>query len=331
MRVLSSLVFALFPLHLSAQCNGPSYDSFLSEPERQEIQQSTDQTPFPQGLIWSAKQGETTLVLVGTMHLYDDRHLDLLSEITPHLQQANRVLLEMSPVEEAQAQTALLTQPDLIFLPNDSPTLPELLDEPTWQSVKDAAQARGFPSFIAAKSQPWYLSLTLAIPTCAMTNLLAGQRGLDHMIMDQATALDLPMQALEPWDTLFTLMRQDSLEDQLDALQLSMMPESQQSALLVSMLEGYFARQPAHVWELSRVASRHTPGLTAQEAQQQFMEIQTDLLDTRNAAWIPVIEQAAATDRNLLVAVGAAHLPGDTGLLSLLSDRGWTITRLDAD
>jgi uncharacterized protein YbaP (TraB family) len=53
------------------------------------------------------------------------------------------------------------------------------------------------------------------------------------------------------------------------------------------------------------------------------------LLIDRNTAWIPVIDAAVTGHQNAVVAVGAAHLPGESGILNLLEQDGWTISRLD--
>jgi uncharacterized protein YbaP (TraB family) len=47
-------------------------------------------------------------------------------------------------------------------------------------------------------------------------------------------------------------------------------------------------------------------------------------LTRRNQAWLPVIEAA----RSLVVAAGAAHLPGEGGLLRLLKRAGWAVEPL---
>jgi uncharacterized protein YbaP (TraB family) len=59
----------------------------------------------------------------------------------------------------------------------------------------------------------------------------------------------------------------------------------------------------------------------------QMAELEETLLNNRNRAWVPVIEAAAASHDQIFIAFGAAHLIGDQGVLSLLGDNGWTITR----
>ncbi len=321
------LCFVLLPLRLAALCEGPGFTETLSDAERAEIASAVAATPYAEGLFWTARRDGVEITLIGTMHIHDPRHDGLMVRAAPAVEAADLVLLELTAVEEALAANAILTEPERLFL-MEGPTLPEMLDEETWQRLADAARARQIPAFMAAKFRPWYLALSLAMPACAMPDLIAGRRGLDHRIMDVAEGAGVPMQALEPWDTLFRIMEEGTPEEQIDMLLMSVMPDEMQSRMIVSMLDGYFAGRIAEVWETSRIAARHVPGLDTETAEALFMETQEALLDVRNLAWIPVIEEAAAEHDRLVVAVGAAHLPGELGVLRLLEAEGWVIAPL---
>ena len=45
----------------------------------------------------------------------------------------------------------------------------------------------------------------------------------------------------------------------------------------------------------------------------------------RNQNWIPKIEEKIK-DHSCFIAVGAAHLPGDKGVLNMLKQKGYTVT-----
>jgi len=53
-------------------------------------------------------------------------------------------------------------------------------------------------------------------------------------------------------------------------------------------------------------------------------KFQTTILDERNQAWVPKIESLLKNE-SIFLAVGAAHLGGDQGLLKLLRDRGYKL------
>ncbi|MGJ8622851.1 MAG: TraB/GumN family protein [Yoonia sp.] len=310
-----------------AACTGEGFYDSMTDAQRAELQATAAQIPYAQGLTWQAKKDDDTLTLIGTMHVYDPRLQIIRSDVAQTVQTADLVLLEATPTEEAQLKKAITDRPEVFFI-TDGATLPERLDEDTWQMVSAAANARGIPGFMAAKMQPWYLSLTLAVPPCAMTEIMAGMTGLDKMIITDAAAAGVPLQALEPYTTLFDMFTDESLEDQVDMLRVSMLVPDLQEQIFISMLDLYFAEEVGILWNMSRIAMTQVPDIDPAEGQAMFEEMQDGLLDQRNRAWMPVIAEATEAHDNIVVAVGAAHLIGDTGVLQLLENNGWTITRL---
>lgn len=59
-------------------------------------------------------------------------------------------------------------------------------------------------------------------------------------------------------------------------------------------------------------------------------ELEENLLNVRNANWIPVIEQAART-KPTFFAFGAGHLMGDKGVVSLLRRKGYTVSGINEE
>ncbi|MCC5974052.1 MAG: TraB/GumN family protein [Rubellimicrobium sp.] len=321
----AALVTGLFTASAaSALCSGPSLIDRLTPAELKALDARTAEIPFSDGLLWTAERDGKTVTLIGTMHIFDPRLAPIRDRVGPMIAAADLLLLEMTPAEEREMQAAMANDPSLMFL-TDGPTLPELLDDETWAAVADAARARNIPPFMAAKFQPWFLMLTLSMPACAMDHMMMGEQGLDHMLMTDAAAAGVAMQALEDWDTLFRIFDEGTIEEQLDYLALSLMSPELSEEMFVAMLDGYFAGEVARIWELSRFAMRFMPGLDPDEADALFDMTDEALLARRNHAWIPVIEAAAARHDDIVVAAGAAHLPGEDGVLYLLAEQGWTI------
>lgn len=326
-RLAALAIAMLLPLAARADCTGPSLVDRLDADQRARVEAAVADMPFAEGLLWQATRDGQTVTIVGTMHIWDKRLTAIRDRVEPLLEDTDLLLLEMTPAEMETMQSTIARDPSLMFL-TDGPTLPELLDEPTWDMLADAARERGMPPFLVAKYRPWFLSLTLAAPACAMDLMTSGRQGLDHILMDIAAAQGLPMQALESWDTLFTALETGTLEEQLDFLRAGVLDSQVQEEYFVALLDGYFAGEVGRVWELGRVAMDFMPGMTAEEADRLHAMSGTMLLTTRNRNWIPVIEEAAARAPRVMVAAGAAHLPGEEGILALLAANGWTITPL---
>ena len=323
----STALFAALSLPAAAACTGDSYYDLLNDAQRTELAASVATMPYSKGLTWKAKKGADTLTIVGTMHIYDPRLEDLRRKIGPVLESADLLMLEATPEEEAKLQALITQEPERLFIV-DGPTLPDQLDEETWQLISAAATQRGIPGFMAAKMQPWYLSLILAVPPCAMSDMTAGVRGLDHMLTQDAQDAGIALQAVEPYTTLFDLFKEQNFDEQIDMLRVNLLSPDLQQQMLVAMLDLYFAQEVGKLWDMSRIAIADMPGVNPAQGEAMFAEMQNALLDRRNQNWIPVIAQATIDNDDIVVAVGAAHLIGDQGILQLLENQGWTITQI---
>lgn len=326
-RAAFTFIATCVALPAAALCSGDSYLARLDDTQRAAIVASTQATPNAEGLVWSLTRADDTLTVVGTMHIYDKRLDAIRDKVLPALRSADLLMVEATTEEEMAMQQAFVASPDL-YLITDGPTLPDLLEPAVWDKVLEAASDRGLPGFMIAQMQPWYLSLTLGIPACAMADLAAGQRGLDQMLMDEADAVGVPLQALEGWETLIDVLADGTLEEQIALLQLGLIDAADQQALFVAMLDTYFAEKTAAVWEISNIAARDLTGLSAEEADAQLEEMQDVILDRRNHNWIPIIEAATREHDDIVIAVGAGHLPGENGILALLAQEGWMLERL---
>ncbi len=327
LRTTTLALLTFLGLPAAAQCVGTSYLDQMSPAQRADLAEATQALPYAQGTLWTAMRDDRTITIIGTMHIYDPRLEPIYAQMKDEIEGADLILLEATPEEEAELQELVISDPDLLFI-TDGPTLPTLLDEETWGLIAAAATDRGIPGFMAAKMQPWYLSLVLSIPPCATQDMLSGDLGLDHMISAGAIEAGVPMQALESVTTLFELFTSSPIDEQIDMLMINLANPEVQQQLFVSMLDSYFAQDVGTLWEMSRIAMTEVPGMNAETAADVFDEMEQSLLITRNLNWMPVIADAVAQHDELVVAVGAAHLIGDFGILRLLENDGWTLTQI---
>lgn len=324
-RILATAAALLAPLPALALCNGAPFETYLSAKNLAQLDSAAAATPYGEGLFWEAQKDDTTLTIVGTMHLPDPRHDIALLSLNDRLVAADLLLVEATLQDQADMQAHMANNPDMMVI-GDGPSLPDLLDGPTWDAISQAASDRGVPGFMAAKMQPWFLLLTLSIPTCAAADMMRGEGGLDAALMEAATAAGVPTQALEPWQDMFGLLTAGTFEEQVDALRMGLMPSEISDALMVSLVDSYFEGQTARAWQMTYFTFNFLPEMDRAIFDEQLAMIEDLLLKQRNANWIPVIETAAAAHDDVFIAFGAAHLIGENGVLTLLSENGWTIS-----
>lgn len=290
----------------------------------------TDQ-PFPRGNRWRATRKHAAIELVGTLHLDDPRMDGVMDRLGPVVDRASLVLLEATDAEMKALQEAMARRPELMFLQEGS--LIDLLGDRDWADLAPKMEARGIPGFMAAKLQPWFVTMMLSLPACAIDTGKPGgaaDDGLDRRVMDRAAAAGVEMRALEPYDTLFTIFNGFSRDEQLDMIRITLPLADQAEDMYATTVESYFSEEHRRLWEYSRLVNLTLPGQSRDKAAADFARAEQALLTDRNHAWMDVITGAAAgssIDAPVVVAVGAAHLSGPDGLLKLLADAGWTLER----
>ena len=316
-----------------AECVGSNLFDTMPSEQRAEIEAAVEGVPFHQGILWRATKAGQEMTLVGTYHFGDPRHDPMLDRLAPLIRQADAAFVEAGPEEERRLTDELSSDPTLMVDPA-GPTLPERLDDRDWQALAAAMAERGMPAVMTAKLRPWYVAMMLGISPCMMKQMAEGDaRGLDHRIIEQAGSMEVPVRALEPWDTVFTLFSHLSPGQEIEMIRASLPAAAHADDYAVTLTEAYFAGDVWAIWEFGRFDAYRNSGLTREQVDQQMDLAQEHLMERRNEAWIAPLTAGAsdAADRGkgILAAFGALHLPGEGGVLRLLEQDGWTIERLD--
>ncbi len=317
--------FGLLAAPLAAECNGQNLFTDMPPDRLAASEAATDAVPFASGNYWRARRGDDVITLIGTYHFDDPRHAPTLATITPEIAAATTVLVEAGPDEEKQLLDRVATDPSAIMI-TDGPTLLERLPPDLWVGLSDALAARGIPGFMAAKMQPWYAIVTLAIPPCAMAEMV-DPKGLDGMVIETAQGLGIPVRGLEPFDTVFTLFGSMTEADLEAMLQSTLAIEDQAEDYSATLADSYFAGESRQIWEFLRFVSYDMPGMTPQQVDAEYARMEELLMNSRNRAWIPVLAEAAAQGP-VFAAFGALHLSGNEGVLNLLQQAGFTVEAL---
>ena len=331
---LTALLLACLGAPAWAACEGPSLLDRLPPADVAALEERAAAIPFGEGLLWRASKGEDRLLVAGTLHLPDPRHDATMAALAPAVAAADLVLVEATPAEQAALSRGMVEEPGLFFL-TKGPTLPDLLGEQDWARVAASAAARGMPAFLAAKFRPSFLAMTLSLPACATLEAAASGRllpGLDGLVIEVAEAGGVPLAALEPWDTVFDLLGEATMEEELDALRSAMEDEGLNDEAAQATVDLYFEGRIAAILELWRLAAALLPEERTAEAAADVARMEQGLLAGRNRAWIPVIEAAASGSASrIVVAAGAGHLPGEEGVLRLLQGAGWQVEPIALD
>lgn len=327
MRFILSVLLALWALPAATQCVGENMMQTMEADKRAELDAAIAQYPYATGNLWRAVKGDSTIHVVGTFHLSDPRFEAYLKPLWPIVNSADLILLEATREGMEQLKAATLSDPTLLFI-GDGPTLIDRLPAQEWDRVAAEMSARGIPGFLASKMQPWYVAMMLSIPPCAMVGI-AAQNGVDQRIIARAEADNIPTRALESYDVVFSALGMDDPKDELDAVRMGLAGADDGAAMIATLTAAYLAGDHRAIWEFSRAQALKVQATTDLDGHKMFAEMEAKLLTKRNANWMPVILAAADDADNIVMAVGAAHLSGTDGVLYLLEQTGYDLTRID--
>jgi uncharacterized protein YbaP (TraB family) len=302
------LLFALYALVLSLlACAHPS-----AAPVAKTALADGGQTP-PKGLfLYRVERNGHASHLLGTIHLGFGFDEVLTPAGEAAFNSAQRVITETDLADDPASrlvQAALLPP---------GQTLNALIDAKTWQAL-EARLAGQIPSPVLAQMKPWLPAVLLGISELkeAFDVLRPGksERMMDVELMARAEKAKKAQQHLETVDEQIAVFDGISLEEQVSELQNALEENSrEQSYALVKAFEsGDEAQLCAALFDAEQM--KMAPG---------FYQA---VLFARNARWLPVVE-AALAQGNAFIAVGAAHLLGEHGLLQELRNRGYQVARV---
>lgn len=313
-------------------CAGRDLMASLTPEQSVKIAQSVASAPYSTGVRWTATRGPARIEMIGTFHFDDPRHEGTVQSLRPILAEADALLVEAGPQEEAALQNALARDPSLM-VDTDGPTLVERLGPDDWAAVTKAMGDRGMPPIMVAKLRPWYLSMMLGLSPCMLAQARAAGDigGLDHRLVAEAQAAGVPVRALEPWDTVFTLFSDLSDEDELDMIRATLPAAALADDYATTTIEAYFRGDIWAIWEFGRIDALARGDMDPAAVDRQMALAEDRMMARRNASWIEPLtraaDAAAVRGKPVVAAFGALHLPGTRGVLRLLEQDGWTITK----
>lgn len=261
-----------------------------------------------QGLLWHISGKGVDSYLFGTMHSEDPRVTRLPAEVEQRFMAADTVVLEVSL--DAQTEMAAAAQ---MMLPQES-SLTALVGEALSAQAKQAMLSRGVPPAVTERLQPWATVLVLSMPR------QQGGLVLDKLLYDRAQAEGKRFQALESVEEQIAVFTSLSLDEQKALLQTVLKEYQGYPLLFEQMTEAYLSGDLAQLVKISDA----NPMTSDPELHAKVM---TKLLDHRNRRMVKRM-QTMLMEGKVFVAVGALHLPGETGLISLLRQQGYAITPL---
>lgn len=260
------------------------------------------------GMLWQiTKQGTGTApsYLLGTIHSEDPRITNLPKIIQTTLDKASSFSGEL----EMNVSTIIEMSKAMFF--SDGSDLKSVVGERLFKQSMKLLKGYNIPRQYATNMKPWAVILTLNMPKSKTNNFL------DLILYNKAHSQGKSVYGLETaaeqigyFDTLPLSMQINMLED-------SVSHHHQMPDLLEKMIQAYLARDLNTLKFVNDKFLHQSGKKIAHMFMQRFVIERNQLMTERM--------QPRLREGNAFIAVGALHLPGEKGILKLLTQRGYRV------
>ncbi len=240
----------------------------------------------------------------GTIHLIDKDKFYFPKKLKKIISNTDQVVLEIGDLNPANAMQHILLKQGSFFDYFNASQIDSILFWAKTEAGMDESKFR----FAMSKMKPFAVvqlatQMTITVPT----------ESYELTIQSMAESAKIPVLGLE------TIEDQIKIFDDMDSLaQANLVMESirnfDQNDSITAKMQAIYLNQNVDLMYQMIV-----------ETDGSIQEMTTELLDNRNAKWIPLISTFIKT-KNTFIAVGAGHLGGPNGVLRLLEKAGYTLT-----
>jgi len=265
-----------------------------------------------QPATYTVQGKHNVLHLVGTVHLLQDSET-LPASITRSYADAKRLLLEIdtSSMDPMEVQVTVMS---LGMLPEDE-SLESRLDAATYNKLKTAAETAGLDMMIVDRLRPWLAAMQLE-ETMLVKIGLDPKSGVEMQLTKRAAQDHKPISGFE------------TMDEQLNFF--ASLDEKTEMDFLTSTLDELkdIRKEMGDLMNAWRQGDEATLMALMQREMRGHEKFYNVLLTQRNKRWINKLQSLLNdSNENYLVAVGALHLVGNDGVVSLLRRAGYKVTR----
>jgi uncharacterized protein YbaP (TraB family) len=255
-------------------------------------------------LLWKVSGNglESPSYLFGTMHILCEQDIVSKPSFQQVLAESQTLVLELNPTDPAVMQE-----------------MQQLAVNPGFENIYTNLPQEDFKlidSYLSGKYGAGLDQMGVLKPFTLTSMVLMGflecevPFSLETYLAEQAGANQIPVIGLE------TASFQVGIFDQI--------PTDVQIQEIIRNLKGNAGKK-----EFGEMLAIYSLGdlnrLYAYMSKNEMMQaFQAVILDNRNIAWIPTLEELFKKSTSF-VAVGAGHLPGELGVISLLKQKGYTV------
>ncbi len=276
---------------------------------------AADPVPYGLGVLWKIEPaGVAPSHVFGTIHSTDKRVHRLPKPVKRAMRAAKLLILEVARTDDMPVRMARL------MMLHDGRRLEDILGAELFGRFAKVARRYGLPANVLQRIKPWAALITISLPPAEKARQAAGRLPLDLALGARAQRRGIPVYGLETVEEQLGLFEGLPEADQISLLATAIRDNDKLGPVFERMIRTYLDRDLA---SLMTAAIDQTAGGNARH--REIFEVR--FLERRNRLMAERLRSRLETG-GAFIAIGAAHLPGKTGLLNLLAQQGYTVERV---
>lgn len=266
--------------------------------------------------MWRVAEGPNQVYILGSLHMLKPGFYPLPAEMEEAFASSKALVVEIDETQGDPMARQILTLQRATYSGDE--TLTSRLSPKTKEAFDAYLSKSGQKGVIFQKMRPWFASLMILMQELVKAGFNP-QEGIDRHFLREAKAQKKEILQLETAEFQIKL--------------LSDFPEELQDTLLFSTLVGAKdmdkdAELLVDAWSRGD-AQAMNDAITKNEKDYPELEpVQNKLLYDRNGPMVDKIEGYLKSGGTYFVVVGAGHLVGDRGIISLLKQRKYKVEQI---
>lgn len=272
-------------------------------------------------VLWKVSDENSHVWILGSIHFADSSFYPLPQAVEQAFAESKALAAEL---DVSDGETVAETQAEMMkrsMLPQGR-TLKQVLPDSLWAGFDSVCSAFGVPSQTFMQFRPW-MAATLLSTYALMRTGIQSEFGIDATLLERASEQGKEIIALE------------TPADQMDALASSDTSDAEGIYYLATTLDEIadmdsMIYNVTTAWKNGDIETlRRELGDAKPDVKNEHKEnLEKRILDDRNEKMARNVEEFLASDREVFVVIGVAHLiSGNNHVLKLLNDKGYKIER----
>lgn len=263
--------------------------------------------------FWKVEGEENTVWLFGSVHVLTEDHYPLADNVEEAFKASSYLVVETDVINvDPQVQQQMMISAGML---PDGTSLKDVLGEERYARAQTLAQENGYDLEQMEMLRPWLIALVLSLTELERMGYTAGQ-GVETYFLNRASEEHKSIVELETLQFQISLF--DDMERETETAFLMQTLEEIQD--LEAQMESLMA-----AWESGELDELEETML-ADFA--DYPEVYERIVTDRNRDWMDDLTRFLDEgDKDYFVVVGALHLVGDEGVVNLLREEGYTVTR----